>query len=98
MGYYFKKSVLGKLSLIIQKLNTLMANDQEIIAMLDEADKQTNEIAEDIQDLIKNQGLDAATKARLQAHVDKLKTVASTHTTAPVNPTPPTPAPPEEEI
>lgn len=83
MGYYFKKSVLGKLSLIIQKLNTLMANDQEILTMLDEADKQTNEIAEDIQDLIKGQGLDAATKARLQAHVDKLKTVASTHTPAP---------------
>lgn len=54
--------------------------NEEILTMLEEADATTNEIAADIESLISGQGVSAEVKAKLQAHVDKLKTVAAVHT------------------
>lgn len=69
------------------KLNKIMASNQEMIKLLEEADAQTNEIAEDIQDLIDNGQVSAEVASALTAHVEKLKGVASVHT----KPTPPEP-------
>lgn len=68
------------------KLNKIMADNQEMLRLLNEADAQTNEIAEDIQDLIDNGQVSGEVASRLTAHVDKLKTVAATHTKPPTEP------------
>lgn len=73
------------------KLNKIMASNQEMIKLLEEADAQTNEIAEDIQDLIDNGQVSGEVASALTAHVEKLKGVASVHTK-------PTPPPPPEPI
>lgn len=73
------------------KLRQIMASNQEMLALLQEADKQTNEIAEDLQDLIDNGQVSGEVASTLTAHVEKLKGVASVHTK-------PTPPPPPEPI
>lgn len=52
----------------------------EMLALLEEADVTTNEIAADIQSLIDSGGVSQEVADKLTAHVAKLKTVASTHT------------------
>lgn len=64
------------------KIKKMGLTNQEILAKLDEADQQTNEIAADLQDLINSQGVSQEVADRLSAHVDKLKTIAATHTPA----------------
>lgn len=73
------------------KLNKIMASNAEMLALLEEADLATNEIAEDIQDLIDNGQVSGEVASKLGGHVEKLKGVASTHT----KPTPPPPPPVE---
>lgn len=69
-------------NLIINKLNQIIMTNAEILAKLEEADAQTNEIAADIADLVANSGVSAEVADRLTAHVEKLKGIASTHTPA----------------
>ena len=69
--------ILENQLLTIKNQRKLMANDQEIIDMLVEADEATNEIAADLQDLINSQGVSQEVKDRLRGHVDRLKGVAS---------------------
>lgn len=64
-----------------QKLKKVMATEQEIIALLEEANVATNEIAEDIASLLAREtGIPDSVRAALQAHVDRLKGVAGTYT------------------
>ena len=73
-----------------EKLKNVMASEQEIIALLEEANTATNEIAEDIQKLLNKPGVPEAVKTALQAHVDRLKGVAklsNEETTPPTEPT-----------
>lgn len=86
VGYNVKKyrrpqSDKSLLLIIINKLNQIIMTNAEILAKLEEADTQTNEIAADIADLVANSGVSQEVADRLTAHVEKLKTVASTHTT-----------------
>lgn len=77
------------LLIINLKLNKIVMTNKEILALLEEADQKTNEIAADIQDLIDNGQVSGEVATKLSAHVEKLKSVASTHT-----PTPPAEEPP----
>lgn len=76
----FIKETKESQNLIINKLNQIIMNNAEILAKLEEADQQTNEIAEDLADLIANSGVSPEVADRLNAHVEKLRGVASTHT------------------
>lgn len=70
----------SKQASIILKLNKIIMTNAEILALLEEADAQTNEIAADIQSLIDSGGVSAEVADKLTAHVEKLKGVAATHT------------------
>lgn len=63
-----------------QKLNSIMATEQELLLLLQEADKETNEIAADIQDLLDNKQVSQEVVDKTQALVDRLKGVAAVHT------------------
>jgi hypothetical protein len=62
------------------KLKTIIMTNAEILALLEEANTTTNEIAADLQDLIDNAGVSPEVAEKLTAHVNALKAVASTHT------------------
>lgn len=76
-----------------QKLKQIMATEQELLALLQEANTATNEIAEDIQTLLAREtNISDATMAEVQGLVDRLKGVASTYTPPTTEqPTEPTP-------
>jgi hypothetical protein len=68
---------LAVLLFIIKQNNQIMATEQEILALLEEANTATNEIAEDIQKLLDKPGIPDSVRTSLQAHVDRLKGVAN---------------------
>lgn len=72
--------ILALLIIIILKLNKIIMTSAEMLALLEEADATTNEIAADIQSLIDSGGVSQEVADKLTAHVEKLKGVASTHT------------------
>lgn len=63
--------------IIYSNIQTLIMNDQEILAALEEADQATNDIAADIQTLIDNKQVSPEVAAKLTSHIDKLKGIAS---------------------
>lgn len=63
--------------IIYLNTKTLIMNDQEILAALEEADQQTNDIAADIQFLIDNKQVSQEVADKLTAHVAKLKGIAA---------------------
>lgn len=66
--------------IILLKVNTIIMTNAEILALLEEANTTTNEIAADLQDLIDSEGVSQEVADKLQAHVAALKAVAATHT------------------
>jgi hypothetical protein len=77
------------------KINKIMATEQEILALLEEANAATNEIAEDIDALLaREEGIPETVRTALQAHVDRLKGVAGIYT-PPTTEEPETPEEPE---
>jgi len=79
-------SLEKKVDLVITKLGGIMAKVDELLAELEKANTTTNEIANDIADLIAKlaNGLSAAEAAVVQAKLAelqaKLEGVAATHT------------------
>lgn len=76
--FTFGTMVISIINLI--KLKQIQMTNAEILALLEEANVTTNEIAADLQDLIDNAGVSPEVAEKLTAHVNALKAVASSHT------------------